>query len=109
DLSVKRLNDIYGWLWLAGRPMPSRPLNYQQSTSSEIVLDERADMHLVWVVPRCIHLKPIPRYLLDHDFWSAHLADRKDCYRSALGFLLSYPWKGVVGILVVMQRSRAVV
>ncbi|KAK3364339.1 hypothetical protein B0T25DRAFT_493121 [Lasiosphaeria hispida] len=90
DLSVKRLNDIYDWLWLAGRPMPPRPLNYQQSASREIVLDERADMHLVWAVPRGIFLKPIPRYLLDHDFWRAHLADRKDCYKSALGFLLSY-------------------
>ncbi|KAL6409901.1 uncharacterized protein AUP68_06303 [Ilyonectria robusta] len=90
DLSVKRLNDIHGWLWLAGRPMPPRPLSYQQASSREIILNEKADMHLVWAIPRRIFLKPIPRYLLDYHFWQDNLATQEDFYRCAFGFLLSY-------------------
>jgi len=73
DLSVQRLNDIQEYLWLAGRPMPPRPLNYQVSVSRQIIVDEKADMHLVWGPGRCIHIKPLPQYLLDSRFWSAHL------------------------------------
>ncbi|KAI0426707.1 hypothetical protein F5Y09DRAFT_345419 [Xylaria sp. FL1042] len=36
DLSVERLSDIHGWLWLAGRTMPPRPLSYQQSSARDI-------------------------------------------------------------------------
>ncbi|KAJ5766824.1 uncharacterized protein N7511_004440 [Penicillium nucicola] len=73
DLSVQRLNKIDSYLWLAGRPMPPRPLNYQISVSREIILDEKADMHLVWGPNRHIHIKPLPRYLLDSNFWAAHI------------------------------------
>ena len=75
DLSVRRLNDIQEFLWLAGRPMPPRPLSYQTSVSCEIIVDERVDMHLVWrkEPERYIHIKPLPPYLLDSRFWSEHL------------------------------------
>ncbi|KAL7924499.1 hypothetical protein ACQKWADRAFT_319557 [Trichoderma austrokoningii] len=91
ELSVKKLNDIHDWLWLAGRPGAPRSLSYQQSSSREIVVDERADMHLVWI-PGRIFLKPIPRYLLDHGFWASHIVNKDDTstYISALGFLRSY-------------------
>lgn len=45
-------------------------------------------MHLVWV-PGQMFLKPVPRYLLDHDFWTRHITS-EDTYASALGFLRSY-------------------
>ncbi|OGE47077.1 hypothetical protein PENARI_c067G10687 [Penicillium arizonense] len=73
DLSVEDLNKIHKYLWLAGRPMPPRPLNYQAATSRDIVPDERISMHLVWEHSRRIHLKPIPRYLLNYQFWVSHL------------------------------------
>ncbi|KAJ5864656.1 uncharacterized protein N7529_006572 [Penicillium soppii] len=73
DLSVQRLNDIQEYLWLAGRPMPPRPLNYQISVSRQIILDEKVDMHLIWGPGRRIHIKPLPQYLLDSRFWSTQL------------------------------------
>lgn len=47
ELSVEKLNIIHDWLWLAGRPGAPRSLSYQQSSSREINIDERADIHLV--------------------------------------------------------------
>jgi hypothetical protein len=88
ELSVKKLNNIHDWLWLAGRPGAPRSLSYQQSSSREIIIDERVDMHLVWM-PGRMFLKPIPRFLLDHGFWTRHII-REDAYMSALGFLRSY-------------------
>ncbi|KAJ5336728.1 hypothetical protein MYU51_005829 [Penicillium brevicompactum] len=90
DLSVQRLNNIQKWLWLAGRPMPPRALNYQISVSRQIIVDEKVDMHLVWGPGRRIHIKPLPAYLLDSRFWSSHLAcnrDESDCcpWRNASG------------------------
>ncbi|KAJ5160765.1 uncharacterized protein N7482_007769 [Penicillium canariense] len=112
DLCVDRLNYIHQYLWLAGRPMPPKPLNYQLATSRQIVVDQRIDMHLVWEHSQRLHIKPLPRYLLDADFWASHLMtcegsccadaqrDRavsdsttkctKDVYKCALGFLCSY-------------------
>ena len=108
DLSVQRLNDIQKWLWLAGRPMPPRPLNYQISVSRQIIVDEKVDMHLVWGPARRIHLKPLPAYLLDSRFWCKHLNESRstadgqqmpsrnnpwphsELGKSALGFLSSY-------------------
>ncbi|OQD83223.1 hypothetical protein PENANT_c017G09687 [Penicillium antarcticum] len=77
--NFKRLNDIHDLLWLAGRPMPPRPLNYQMSLSREIILDEKTDMHLVWGPSRRIHIKPLPQYLLDARFWSEHLVCEDEC------------------------------
>lgn len=108
DLLVPRLNQIHPYLWLAGRPVPPQPLNYLVATSREITVDERIDMHMVWEQPRRIHLKPLPQYLLDHDFWDSHLICRGPCCipgsdqapttkectndlsRSGFGFLFSY-------------------
>ncbi|KAI0380722.1 hypothetical protein F5Y04DRAFT_90677 [Hypomontagnella monticulosa] len=57
--------------------------------SREIFITENPELHLVWSKNR-MFLKPIPLYLLDPDFWAAHIIhDRKlaDCAR---GFLFSY-------------------
>ncbi|EFR03111.1 hypothetical protein MGYG_06106 [Nannizzia gypsea CBS 118893] len=90
DLSVKRLNDVDDWLWLAGRPMPPRPLSYQLACSRNIIINEQADLHLVWTAPGGIFLKPIPRYLLDYQFWKDNIVYDIDLYKCAFGFLLSY-------------------
>lgn len=112
DLCVDRLNHIHQYLWLAGRPMPPKPLNYQLATSRQLVADQRIDMHLVWEHPQCLHVKPLPRYLLDAEFWVANLMTcegpccaqaqsnhfapdsatkcTKDIYKCALGFIYSY-------------------
>jgi hypothetical protein len=112
DLRVERLNHIHQYLWLAGRPMPPKPLNYQLATSRQIVADQRIDMHLVWESSQRLHIKPLPQYLLDADFWVEHLMTcggpccvnaqgihiaggpatkcTKDIYKCALGLLYSY-------------------
>lgn len=103
ELLLERLNKIHPWLWTAGRPMPPRALHHQLFLSRSVVITERMDMHLVWSKTR-IFLKPIPRFLLDRDFWVQHLlcprvhkqdgtntcANRHELAACSLGFLFSY-------------------
>ncbi|KAF7552934.1 hypothetical protein G7Z17_g3960 [Cylindrodendrum hubeiense] len=100
ELSVTRLNDIHDHLWYAGRPMAPRPLNYQLASSRAIIAMEDIDFHLVWG-PGRIFIKPLPRYLLDGDFWNKHLiwnpvaqldipCKKRDLYKCAYGLLCSY-------------------
>ena len=67
ELRFQRLDSISGLLWLAGRPMPPRPLHYQFILGREIFIAERLDMHLVWTTGR-MFLKPIPPFLLEPTF-----------------------------------------
>ncbi|RMZ85743.1 hypothetical protein DV737_g410, partial [Chaetothyriales sp. CBS 132003] len=108
EFSVKRLNDVFEYLFLAGLPVPPRPLHHQLVLQREIVITEKMDMHLVWTSGR-IFLKPIPRYLLSTTFWNSHLKCEdscdcgkktnktseaqcavKSCRSIALGFLRTY-------------------
>ncbi|KAK3364682.1 hypothetical protein B0T25DRAFT_70977 [Lasiosphaeria hispida] len=109
EMNVKRLQDIIHLLWLAGRPVPPRPLHFQLSLGREITVREQMEAHLVWGSGR-IFIKPIPRYLLNPHFWEKHLfcdqcrgqgvakfddtASSRCTHRQlracALGFLLSY-------------------
>lgn len=112
ELDLQRLNTIFGWLRVVGRPMPPRPLHYQLLLGREIFIAEQMDMHLVWTGGR-IFLKPIPRFLLEPRFWTEYLSCRRECKcthegtvgpvgsdarecknrklrKSALGFLFSY-------------------
>lgn len=104
ELDLQRLSHIFDWLWVAGRPMPPRPLHYQLLLNREIFVTERMDMHLVWTTGR-IFLKPIPRFLLEPCFWKNYLSCDKTCKsmqgcskecksqslrKRAIGFLFSY-------------------
>lgn len=89
ELCVDRLNDIHAWLWIVGRPMSARPLHLQRIKLREIFVTEQMDLHLVWA-PQQIYLKPIPRFLLDVEFWERQLCHNEKLYACALGFLLSY-------------------
>lgn len=72
ELDPKRLHKITHLLWLAGRPVPPRPLHHQLVLGRNIIASERIDMHMVWGQGR-IFIKPLPRYLLDTRFWREHL------------------------------------
>lgn len=85
ELNVERLNNVHTWLRIVGRPMPPRALHRQKMMFREIVITEQMDLHLVWSGKQ-IFVKPVPRFLLDIEFWG----DRCQLYRCALGFLLSY-------------------
>jgi hypothetical protein len=76
--------------------MPPRPLHQQLVHSRNIIVSENIELHLVWHKDR-IFLKPIPRYLLDPDFWALHLVvsdkddgKQREIVGCALGFLFSY-------------------
>jgi hypothetical protein len=113
EILVKRLNAIQEHLWVCGRPMPARPLHTQAQLGRNITITENMELHLVWSKGR-IFIKPIPLYLLDADFWTAHLMPtesklisskskliseetldkqserQQQLYSCALGFLFSY-------------------
>jgi hypothetical protein len=38
----------------------------------EIVVTEDPRLHLVWIYDR-VFIKPLPKYLLSHDFWQIYL------------------------------------
>jgi hypothetical protein len=78
ELNVKRLHDIIRLLWLAGRPVPPRPLHYQLALGRSITITERMESHLVWGSGR-IFLKPVPRYLLSPEFWRRHISCERCC------------------------------
>ncbi|KAF2803834.1 uncharacterized protein BDZ99DRAFT_163959 [Mytilinidion resinicola] len=91
DLDVSRLNKIHKYLWLAGRPTCARALHRQKMIERQIIIVEQADLHLVWHESR-VFLKPLPDYLLNHQFWVDTICSDANLHASACGFLLSYVW-----------------
>ncbi|RHZ55424.1 uncharacterized protein CDV56_107110 [Aspergillus thermomutatus] len=91
DLDLSRVNIIHSLLWMAGRPMNARPLQRQKMMGYEIIPTERADLHLLKFSTRLL-VKPLPEYILDHDFWTRHLCSSRTLHESASGLLLSYMW-----------------
>lgn len=110
ELELHRLTSIFDWLWIAGRPMPPRPLHHQLMLGRNILITEDMSLHLVWATGR-IFLKPVPRFLLGRSFWAKYLTCPQLCLhgneasngeqendlgcrlglrRLALGFLASY-------------------
>ncbi|KAH6982493.1 hypothetical protein EDB80DRAFT_254970, partial [Ilyonectria destructans] len=77
ELDLQRLANIHGWLWVAGRPVPPLPLHHQLDLGRDVVT-ERMDMHLVWTTGR-MFLKPIPRFLLEPQFWTEYLSCGGEC------------------------------
>lgn len=72
EFSLARLENIHSKLWRVGYPRPPRSLTTQIQLGRMIVLTGALDMHLVWGGGK-IFLKPLPRYLLEPEFWAAHL------------------------------------
>ncbi|EEP79652.1 predicted protein [Uncinocarpus reesii 1704] len=91
DLDLSRLNKIHSHLWMAGRPMNSRPLHRQRMMGLEIFPTEQSDLHLLKFSNRIL-IKPLPAYIFSHDFWSKHLCASKELHESASGLLVSYIW-----------------
>ncbi|ORX97679.1 hypothetical protein BCR34DRAFT_496675 [Clohesyomyces aquaticus] len=91
ELRTPKLDAIHSWLWLAGLPVAARSLQRQCLTNRNIFLTERPDEHIVWWHDR-VFLKPLPDYLLCHDFWVTNLCQDEALHHSACGLLLSYAW-----------------
>jgi hypothetical protein len=95
DLDLSRLNAIHSHLWMAGRPMRARPLHRYKMYGYDILGTQQMDLHLLRFSNKLL-VKPLPAYLLDHDFWTTYLcgdteADRAR-WEAAAGWLLSYVW-----------------
>lgn len=88
DLSVKRLDDVDAYLWLAGRPLLPRPLNNQLVLGRTIVPTTDASLHLVWTANK-MFLKPLPRYMLASTFYDCYLQG-PHLSATALGLLCTY-------------------
>lgn len=72
EFSLRRLDAIFSKLWRVGLPRPPRPLTTQVQLGRTIVLTHALDMHLLWGGGK-IFLKPLPRYLLEPEFWTQYV------------------------------------
>ncbi|KAG9032338.1 hypothetical protein FRB95_001591 [Tulasnella sp. JGI-2019a] len=90
ELGVQNLNDIIGYLWMAGLPLAkTRAFHRQMVMSRNIVVCEQIGLHLVWK-DNVIFIKPIPHFLLDHRFFNDHITPDPHLKTLALGFLATY-------------------
>lgn len=69
--------------------MPPRSLHSQRVRNRDIIQSEQMDLHMVWT-PKRMFVKPLPKWLLDVEFWKVHLCTNQKLYECAMGFLLSY-------------------
>lgn len=91
DLDLSRLLRIHRHLWLAGLPKSARPLHHQLLMERDVIMTERADLHLTWTEKR-LFLKRLPEYLMDYTTWKNTLCQEKTIFMEASGLLLSYMW-----------------
>lgn len=78
ELDLERLHRINHRLWLVGRPTLPRPLHHQILLGREVSVTEQMDMHLVWTAGH-MYLKPLPRFLLEPQFWKEYLLCAPNC------------------------------
>ncbi|MCJ1312988.1 hypothetical protein MMC25_006664 [Agyrium rufum] len=89
ELNVERLNVVYDQLWWAGLPGRVQALHHQKVIGRELILTERANLHLVWYGDR-IFIKPLPMLLLNHEFFLTNIAPYPNFLKPALGLLFTY-------------------
>lgn len=83
------LDDMHKWLWYAGRRGNISPLHHQKVVHREIILTERARLHLIWY-GKTLYVKRLEDEILDWNFFSRVICSDKCLYYMATGFLLSY-------------------
>jgi hypothetical protein len=91
DLNVLRLTKVHKHLWLAGLPQISRTLHSHIMIGRQVLVTERADLHLVWQ-SNTVYLKPLPDYLMDYSIWKDFLCLDDALFQDAIGILYSYIW-----------------
>ncbi|MCJ1419038.1 hypothetical protein MMC32_005389 [Xylographa parallela] len=74
DLETQLLDELYDRLWLVARKSGNSidALHVQKIRGRTIIPCEDPRLHLVWQYGK-IYIKPIPAYLLNHEFWSTYL------------------------------------
>ncbi|KAL8732750.1 MAG: hypothetical protein Q9166_002531 [cf. Caloplaca sp. 2 TL-2023] len=99
------LDTLSPHLWLVATQSSSHinPLHEQVLKGRAIVITENPELHLTWTDNR-IFIKPIPRYMLSHAFWTTHLTPTnskqttsgphdgpsKALIQAALGYMRTY-------------------
>lgn len=78
-------------LWYAGRIGNISALHRQRVLRRDVVLTERARLHLIWY-DRTIYIKRLDDELLDWDYFSEVICGDEILYHAAAGFLLSYTY-----------------
>ncbi|KAI0100972.1 hypothetical protein GGR51DRAFT_563622 [Nemania sp. FL0031] len=72
EFSLKRLDAISTRFWRRAYPAPPMSLNTHVQLGRRVVPTNALNMHLVSESGK-IFLKPVPRYLLEPEFWAAYL------------------------------------
>lgn len=88
-LHEEDLEAMHKWLWYAGRKGNISSLHHQKVIRREVVLTERARLHLVWS-GETIYVQRLGDELLDWDYFSEVVCRDARLYQAATGFLLSY-------------------
>jgi hypothetical protein len=83
------LDSIHKQLWYAGRKGNISQLHHQRVIHRDIILTERARLHLVWS-DKTIYVKRLDDELLGWEYFSKVVCGNKVVYQAACGFLLSY-------------------
>ena len=83
------LESIHKQLWYAGRKGNVSQLHHQKVIHRDIILTERAQLHLVWS-DKTIYIKRLDDELLDWEYFSKVACGNEVVYRAASGFILSY-------------------
>ena len=114
DLCTRDLDTMSSKLWLMATRSSGNvsPLHHQKVKGRQIIITEDPKLHLLWIDDQ-IFVKPLPLYLLSHEFWEKYLVPHSasvaglnqkcqlacyperdeqkiDLVRSALGFLRTY-------------------
>jgi hypothetical protein len=74
ELGTQVLDELYHRLWLVARKSGDSvdALHVQEIRGRAVVPCEDPRLHLVWQHGK-IYIKPLPAYLLNHEFWSTYL------------------------------------
>jgi len=83
------LESIHKQLWYTGRKGNISPLHHQKVIRRDIILTERARLHLVWF-EKTIYIKRLDDELLNWEYFSRVVCGDESVHRAASGFLLSY-------------------
>ncbi|KAK0648835.1 hypothetical protein B0T16DRAFT_389001 [Cercophora newfieldiana] len=91
DLSLGGLENMRH-LELAGARRPPTQLHIHVAMGRQIIPVDRMDLHLLWKNDGKFYIKPLPRYLLDPEFWEANLVATamEYAHRVSRGFLYTY-------------------
>ncbi|KAI5858653.1 hypothetical protein BZA05DRAFT_382039 [Tricharina praecox] len=87
------LDELSPWLWLVATPKSSHisSLHEQLVREREIVITEKASLHLLWHGNR-VFIKPLPSYLFDETFQQQYVVKGSAVEKAIRGYLRSYTY-----------------